>query len=198
MQTLDSIIQPEVWTRALEKYAAATRLTVTVWGPSRDLLLGPIQSSPLFEITGGSGNVLHTSCVDRCFGHSGGSVVAGDASFSVIGSPLVIQGTPVGAVTAGPALTAFPNEMFIGRFALQQQLPFSQLWRTVRHQAPLTAGRLQVYGELLQALVETLLNESFRSDEHRQALLHLAAANQAKDEFLAMLSHELRRSLLRT
>ena len=195
MQTLDSIIQPEVWTRALEKYAAATGLTVAVWGPSRDLLLGPIQSSPLFEITGGSGNVLHTSCVDRCFGDSGGSVVAGDSSFSVIGSPLVIQGAAAGAVTAGPALTAFPNEMLIGRFALQQQLPFSQLWRTVRHQAPLTAGRLRVYGELLQALVETLLNESLRSDEHRQALLHLAAANQAKDEFLAMLSHELRNPL---
>ena len=67
MQTLDSIIQPEVWTRALEKYAAATRLTVAVYGPSRELLLGPIQSTPLFEVTGGSGNVLHTSCVDRCF-----------------------------------------------------------------------------------------------------------------------------------
>ena len=40
MQTLDSIIQPEVWTRALDKYAAATRLTVAVFGPSRDLLLG--------------------------------------------------------------------------------------------------------------------------------------------------------------
>ena len=51
METLDSIIQPEVWTRALEKYTAATRLTVAVHGPSRDLLLGPIQSSPLFEVT---------------------------------------------------------------------------------------------------------------------------------------------------
>jgi signal transduction histidine kinase/CheY-like chemotaxis protein len=195
MQTLDNIIQPEVWTRALEKYAAATRLTVAVWGPSRDLLLGPIQSSPLFEATGGSGNILHTSCVARCFEDRGGPVMTDDFSFSVIGTPLVIHGAPVGAVTAGPALTAFPNEMLIGRFAVQQQLPFSQLWRTVRHQAPLTAGRLRVYGELLQALVETLLNESLRSDEHRQALLHLAAANRAKDEFLAMLSHELRNPL---
>ena len=195
MHTLDSIIQPEVWTRALEKYAAATRLTVSVHGPSRDLLLGPIQSSPLFDVTGGSGNALHTSCVARCFEESRGPVVMDDSSFSMIGTPLIVHGAAVGAVTAGPALTAFPNEMLIRRFAQQRQLPFSQLWRTVRHQVPLTAGRIRVYGELLQALVDTLLNESLRASEHRQAVSHLAAANQAKDEFLAMLSHELRNPL---
>jgi hypothetical protein len=81
MQTLDGIIQPEVWTRALEKYAAATGLTVTVWGPSRDLLLARSSRHRCSRSRAASGNVLHTSCVDRCFGDSGGSVVAGDSSF---------------------------------------------------------------------------------------------------------------------
>jgi hypothetical protein len=70
--------------------------------------------------------------------------------------------------------------MLIRRFALRQQLPFSQRWRTVRHQAPFTAGRLRVYGELLQALTDTLLNEGLRSNEHRRALVHLAAANRPR------------------
>src|SRR5439155_1469988 len=60
---------------------------------------------------------------------------------------------------------------------------------------PLTRARLNVYGELLQVLCNALLSENVRARQHERAATRLAAADQAKDDFLAMLSHELRNPL---
>ncbi|MGH7428111.1 MAG: hypothetical protein ACREJ4_07105 [Candidatus Methylomirabilaceae bacterium] len=52
---------------------------------------------------------------------------------------------------------------------------------------PLTRTRLKVYGELLQVLGNALLGENFRARQHERVATRLAAADQAKDDFLAML-----------
>src|SRR4029450_10395414 len=61
--------------------------------------------------------------------------------------------------------------------------------------APVTKPRLSLYAELLAALTQTLLSENLRSQQYEQTAASLAEANQAKDPFLAMLSHELRNPL---
>ena len=65
----------------------------------------------------------------------------------------------------------------------------------MRRQVPLTRPRVGVHAELLSALTEALLKENFRSQEYERTAASLAQMNQAKDQFLAMLAHELRNPL---
>jgi CheY-like chemotaxis protein len=52
-----------------------------------------------------------------------------------------------------------------------------------------------VYAELLGAVTETLLSENVRAQQYQDAATRLAEAARMKDEFLAMLAHELRNPL---
>src|SRR5207245_10240628 len=54
---------------------------------------------------------------------------------------------------------------------------------------------LEVYAELLGAVSETLLSENVRTQQYQEAAMRLAEAARMKDEFLAMLAHELRNPL---
>ena len=114
---------------------------------------------------------------------------------AVIGSPLRRGDDVVGAVVAGYRLTAFPEESAIGRFARRHDLPMHALWPTIRREAPLRQARLRVYADLLAAFTDTLLRTSIRAQEAAQAAARLAEGNAAKDQFLAMLAHELRNPL---
>ena len=101
----------------------------------------------------------------------------------------------VGAVVAGYRLTTFPEESAIGRFARRHDLPMHALWPIIRREAPLRQARLRVYADLLAAFTDTLLRTSIRAQEVGQAVARLAEGNAAKDQFLAMLAHELRNPL---
>ncbi len=113
----------------------------------------------------------------------------------VIGSPLRRGDEVVGAVVAGYRLTAFPEHSAVGRFARRHDLPVHAVWPTIRREAPLRPARLRVYAELLAAFTDTLLRASIRAQDAAQAATRLAEANAAKDQFLAMLAHELRNPL---
>jgi signal transduction histidine kinase/CheY-like chemotaxis protein len=78
---------------------------------------------------------------------------------------------------------------------LRHGLPFLPAWRETRRQAPLTPSRLRMYADLLAALVETLLSENVRAQALEFTSARLAQVNQAKDQFLAMLAHEIRNPL---
>src|SRR5207253_598 len=62
----------------------------------------------------------------------------------------------------------------------------------VRRETPLPRSRIVGHGELLRVLAETVLREHDRSRQHAELSARLQAADAAKDEFLAMVSHELR------
>jgi signal transduction histidine kinase/CheY-like chemotaxis protein len=188
------------WTRALEKYGAATRLTVDLYGHDERLLLGPVHTTPLFELLASGHHVasMFTACVQRCLTQPAGAstiVVEQRQGFALIGSSLTLNGEVAAAAVAGYALTSFPDEHAVRWLAKECSVPFATLWQRIRAELPLTRARLKVYGELLQVLGNTLLSENFRARQHEQAAKRLAAADQAKDDFLAVLSHELRNPL---
>jgi signal transduction histidine kinase/CheY-like chemotaxis protein len=114
---------------------------------------------------------------------------------AVVASGLRLGDRAIGAVVGGYGLTAFPEEAAVRRFTLRHDVPFLPAWQAIRHQAPVTAPRLRVYAELLAALADTLLGENVRAHEYEQTAARLAHTNQAKDQFLAMLAHELRNPL---
>src|SRR2546426_2988197 len=197
----ETVFEPDAaCTRALEKYGAATHLAVELYGRDERLLFGPVHPTPLFELLAPGHHALSmfAACVRRCLTQTAGAspiVVEQRHRFAVIGSSLALNGEVVGAAVAAYVLTAFPDEHAVRRLAIECGVPFTTLWQQIRAELPLTRARLNVYGELLQVLCNALLSENVRARQHERAATRLAAADQAKDDFLAMLSHELRNPL---
>ena len=164
--------------------------------PSR-CVLGPVHATPLFEAIHRDGRkpALFPECARACFATADSGVILDDHGVALVGSPLRRGDEVVGAVVADYRLTAFPEESAIGRFARRHDLPMHALWPTIRREAPLRQARLRVYADLLAAFTDTLLRTSIRTQDAAQATARLAEANAAKDQFLAMLAHELRNPL---
>jgi len=195
--TLRTVVQPDGWRVALEKYGGATGMSVAVYEAPETPILEPVHSTPLFEAVnaGRDAPAMFAECVHACLAQKDIPVIIEDHGVAVIGVRLILAGAAVGAVVAGYGLTAFPDEAMVRRFTQSHGLAMSSVWRAIRRQAPLTSQRLGIYAELLVALTETLLSENFRSQQHQETAARLAAAVQAKDQFLAMLAHELRNPL---
>src|SRR6266481_1504940 len=164
----ETVFEPDAaWTRALEKYGAATHLAVELYGRDEHLILGPVHRTPLFELLAPGHHALSmfAACVQRCLTQTAAAstiVVEQRHSLAVIGSPLMLNGEVVGAAVAAYVLTAFPDEHAVRRLAIECGVPFTTLWQQIRAELPLTRARLNVYGELLQVLCNALLSENVR------------------------------------
>src|SRR5206468_659484 len=151
----ETVFEPDAaWTRALEKYGAATHLAVELYGRDEHLILGPVHPTRLFELLAPGHHTLSmfAACVRRCLTPTAGAspiVVEQRHRFAVIGSSLALNGKVVGAAVAAYVLTAFPDEHAVRRLAIECSVPFNTLWQQIRAELPLTRARLNVYGELL-------------------------------------------------
>jgi signal transduction histidine kinase/ActR/RegA family two-component response regulator len=194
-----SLFRAEAWRRPLERYSAATHLTVEVIGLDGQRLFEPISPTPVYDLIAGRGRdpQLLVACARQCLSQPAGAppVVQRGYGLAVVGTPLTSAGKTVGSAVAGYAVAAFPDQRAVQRLALESQVPNAELWSLLRHQLPLASERVIVYGELLQTLCDALLSEQYRAQQLEATSARLAAESEAKDRFLAVLSHELRTPL---
>lgn len=137
---------------------------------------------------------LFAECASRCLRQTVARpalFVAEAHSLTVVGTTLAFEGEILGVAVAGYALARFSQVPLVQRWAKQAGVPFDRLWGIVRQQPPVPERRLKLYGELLQVLGDALLREAYRTQQYKDMADKLKAAAAAKDEFLAVVSHEL-------
>lgn len=190
----------DLWEPALDKYAAATGLSVELFGTDGQMVHGSQHLTPLaalfreYRFEPG----LFADCAARCLRQAADRpavALAESHGLAVVGTSLVLEGMIVGAAVAGYALTQFSQVTSVQRWASSAGIPFERLWNILRGQPPVPERRLMLHGELLQVLGDALLRENYRTRQYEDAVAKLQAADAAKDEFLAILSHELRTPL---
>ncbi len=186
----------ERWNPALDKFTEATGLSVEVFGARGQIILHPPRLSPLDALFREYGFEpgLFAECASRCLRQTVARpalFVAEAHGLTVVGTTLPFEGEILGVAVAGYALARFSQVPLVQRWAKQTGVPFERLWGIVRQQAPVPERRLKLYGELLQVLGDALLREAYRTQQYKDMADKLKAAAAAKDEFLAVVSHEL-------
>jgi signal transduction histidine kinase/ActR/RegA family two-component response regulator len=188
-----------VWKRAVERYTAATHLTVEVVGLDGTRLVEPHVTTPLFDLLDGRQHAsgLFAACAHRCLEPSALArpVIEQRYGLAVVGTPLIVADEPIGVAMGGYRVTRFIDQLDTQRLARDSNVPFGELRAQLRRQPPLADERIMVYGELLQTLCDALLSEHQRARQLSETSDKLAAEAEAKDRFLAVLSHELRTPL---
>ena len=197
----DTLFDISVWGPALEKYGAVVQLSVALYDADAQIVCGPVPASPIlsaFQEHGYDPGVF-AQCARECLSQRGDHpspvVVTPPSGLAVVGVSLLRDGQIVGAIVAGYGLSTFCESIAIERLARESGAPFQQLWALARVQPPLSTQRLALRGELLQVLGDTLLLANDLTKRAEETAMQLAATAAAKEEFLAVLSHELRNPL---
>lgn len=196
----DRLFNVDVWRPALETFGAVTHLTVALYNEQQHIVCGPFPPTPLFTFMEAHGTDpgLFAECAGRCVaqGDTRPAIIVNPAhGLAVVGTSLLLEGEIVGAAVAGYALTDFADSTAISRLARQIGVPFRPLWDLARQQQPLPHRRIVLIGELLQVLGDSLLRENLRTRQYAELVAGLEETATEKDDFLAVLSHELRSPL---
>jgi hypothetical protein len=183
---------------ALEKYAAVTHLSIRVYDRQRHEIAEHRGDNRLFELFAKAPDPpIVAKCLERCFAQPDGTAcvsIEQEHSLAVVGAPFVLDGEVVCASIAGYALSGHIDQLQLRRLAQNAAVSFDSFWGVVRIEVPVPVHRLQLNGELLKIIGDTVISEHCRAQQLGATLAELESANRSKDEFLATLSQRTARA----
>jgi signal transduction histidine kinase len=215
------LLDPAVWQQSLEKYARACNLAVAlvdVDGRQLGPCINPRPTWRLFRAqsppdAGACPFCLMPSQPGNCVS---AAVTKGDLGVTRdrtglvhVTVPLVLGEHALGALIAGQVFDQYPEPAVLEHVAVRLGLPSGKVWQLARLEAPVKRATLRVYADLLATFGNTFLQTRYDAvlEAHRLAEMtrlrdllqqrtqDLTVADRQKDEFLAMLAHELRNPL---
>jgi hypothetical protein len=192
-----NVFQTPAGKLALEKYAAVTRLSIRVYDRQRQKIAEQRGSNRLFELFAGREPRMVSECLEGCFAQPDRTArvcLEQEHGLAAVGVPLILDGEVVCASIAGYALTGHIDQLQLHRLARESGLSFDSLWGVVRTEVPVPVHRLQLNGELLKIIGDTVISEHCRAQQLGATLAELESANRSKDEFLATLSQRTARA----
>jgi signal transduction histidine kinase len=215
------LLDPSLWQEGLQRYAQATNLAVVLTDADGRQLGECINPRPTWSLL----HAHRPAGVDPCpFSlipprpctcvanalNKGGMVLAPDrtglAHFAV---PLVLGGHRLGALVAGQVFAGFPEQLALEYAARHFGVPSQLVWDRARLEHPVKQVTLRVYANLLTTLADRTLQSRYHAlleadrlaemtqlrDQLQERTRELTEADHRKDQFLAMLAHELRNPL---
>lgn len=216
------LLDPDVWRDTLEKYARATNLAVALTDAEGRPLGECINPRPTWNLfrrqlpTDHPGcpfclarSSVPCHCIADCLARGELVLVHSPIGMVHFAVPLLLDCQPVGALIGGQVFDQFPEQLALERMAQQLELPALQAWHLARGEQPIKQATVRVYADLLAALGRTVLQARHHQlveadrlaemtrlqDLLQQRNQELIEADQRKDEFMAVLGHELRNPL---
>lgn len=193
--TNNVLFRSDLWEPALEKYAQATNLTVTLFDADQRIALGTIHPTPLFQLFKDQGYDpgIFDQCARQCLDQreKRPTTMVSHVGLTTIGTSLALEGKIVGAAVAGYAFVDFSQASEIQRLARDSGIGFEHIWRVTREQKPVPRGRLIVQGELLQILGDALLKANLQTRRSEQYAENLEGVVRERTASLRELSSNL-------
>jgi signal transduction histidine kinase/ActR/RegA family two-component response regulator len=208
------LLDPSAWREGLENYALATNLAVAladVNGQRLGELINPRPTWGMLHARASAGlpgcpftlmSAGPCTCAVDALARGGLRLARDRAGLVHFAVPLFLDDHPLGALLAGQVFDQYPDEHALEHVALQLGLRSEDVWELARREHPVKQATLRVYARLLATLGETFvrtrshtIGEAERLAEVTRLSAELGEANRRKDEFLAMLAHELRNPL---
>jgi signal transduction histidine kinase/ActR/RegA family two-component response regulator len=217
----DQLLDPALWHEALERYARATGLAVVLTDAYGCRLSECINPRPLWSrlqahhpaSAGGCPFALMPWTPCTCVADAlatGRFRLARDRTGLVhFAVPLAFGTHALGALVAGQVFDQYPEQLTLEHVAKQIDRAPQEVWQLARLEPPVKPATLRVYADLLATLADQTLGNRYHtlteadrlaeltrlSEQLQQRTRELGEANRCKDEFLAMLAHELRNPL---
>lgn len=186
----------EDWRQALPRFATATGLCVSAYDAAGERTAGPYASakvaqylvqSGIFE-SSAPGDALERSLALRAMECGSVQREALLDQLEIEAMPIAAGDRPAGVIVYGWVFHSFSTAMACEQLARHLHVSGVRLWAEARLESPVPRGRMVVYRELLETLIES-------AARHQEAIARLDQLAGMREVFLAKVSHELRTPL---
>ncbi len=200
MEQQEKMLASPGWRAALEQFARATGLVVSLFDAKAGLRLGPFIPTPLGErfLEVGCWRAPAGFCLKndveavRAALADEGSTVHHTAlgALALFAAPLRFEGNRIGAVVAGWVFNTFPDPVLTDRLAKELGVPFPELWQIVRQQLPVSPEKLKTYSELLLTICDLFLQERAETLQEQEQSRELLVLNESAKQLASALTAE--------